>query len=386
MADINGTPDNDDLTGTPGDDTIDGLAGNDTLTGDAGDNHLDGGEGIDTVSYASAPAGDGGAGVNVDLAGGLATVAAYGNTDYLSNIENAIGSGYDDVLSGNDGNNVLDGGAGDDLLDGGAGDDSLIGGSGTDTVHFSGNSSDYTVEYIDGVSYRFIHNGADGADVLTGIEKLWFSDGEFDFSEFVAGVVPCFLAGTRLLTRHGYVPVESLQPGDEVQTLTHGCLRVLWLGRRHVAKNDRGRFDMPLQPIRISRDAFGAGLPTRDLWVSPDHAVFFRDSLIPAKALVNGTTVSRDGTVNDITYFHVLLERHAVVFSEGLPTESYVPTGNIDEFDNRETAPEILRCGTAALFGFRDCYRRVSSGPVVETARAWLAAQQPEDMPTRFVA
>jgi Ca2+-binding RTX toxin-like protein len=48
-------------------------------------------------------------------------------------IENAIGSDYNDDITGNDVVNTIDGGLGNDTLDGGAGDDTLIGGLGNDT-------------------------------------------------------------------------------------------------------------------------------------------------------------------------------------------------------------------------------------------------------------
>ncbi|MBY6116996.1 hypothetical protein KUW09_22045, partial [Mameliella alba] len=91
------------LDGHLGNDTIRGRAGNDTLIGDAGGDLLDGGADIDTVSYASSNAG--------------VTVALFNNTasgghaagDSFVDIENIIGSDFDDVLSGDANANVFDG-------------------------------------------------------------------------------------------------------------------------------------------------------------------------------------------------------------------------------------------------------------------------------------
>ncbi|MFL5073732.1 MAG: hypothetical protein ACJ8DS_00565 [Microvirga sp.] len=96
-----------------------GSAFNDTIIGDAGANVLDGGrEGsdqifgggdLDTVSYAASPRA-----VLINLAG---QVTADGiNTDTLSSIENAIGSGFDDVILSSDGVNRIDGGGGTDTV------------------------------------------------------------------------------------------------------------------------------------------------------------------------------------------------------------------------------------------------------------------------------
>ena len=118
------------LTGNAGNDKLDGGAGNDTLDGGAGDDKMDGGTGTDTVTYATATAG-----VKLDLGQGTATGGA--GDDTLANLENVIGSNYDDTLVGDAAANNLVGGAGNDVIDGGGGNDTLDGGAGTDTVSFA---------------------------------------------------------------------------------------------------------------------------------------------------------------------------------------------------------------------------------------------------------
>lgn len=190
----------------------------------------------------------------------------------------------------------------------------------------------------------------------------------------------CFLEGTRILTRTGYRPVEGLMAGDEVFTLKDGWQAVRWIGKRVAGQQPGGAIHPGEYPVRIARDAFGPGLPERDLWVSPDHGVYFRDHLIPAKSLVNGRTVSRDPDLTHIAYYHVLLDRHAVIFSEALPTESYIPFENAGYFENQESIPADLAAAMQCRIGpmVTDCYPRATLGPVVETARAFLAAQAPE--------
>ena len=119
------------LTGTAGADSLTGAAGNDTLDGGLGNDTLDGGAGIDTVTYASASAA-----VTVLLYSTTAPQTTGGSgSDTLLNIENLIGSNYDDQLKGNSANNVLTGGAGNDLLDGWSGADTMIGGAGNDRYY-----------------------------------------------------------------------------------------------------------------------------------------------------------------------------------------------------------------------------------------------------------
>jgi hypothetical protein len=76
-------------------------------------------------------------------------------------------------------------------------------------------------------------------------------------------------------------------------------------------------------PVRVAAGAFGPARPTRDLYLSPDHAVFVEDVLIPIRCLVNGDTVVQC-PVDEITYYHVELACHDIVLAEGLTVESYL--------------------------------------------------------------
>jgi Ca2+-binding RTX toxin-like protein len=135
-----GSPFNDILMGTAGSNALSGGAGDDTLDGGGGDDSLDGGTGTNTVTYANALSA-----ITVNL--GLATpqnTGGYGVETFL-NLQNAIGSPFDDALTGDASSNTLSGGAGDDTLDGGGGDDSLDGGAGTNTVTYANALSAVTV-------------------------------------------------------------------------------------------------------------------------------------------------------------------------------------------------------------------------------------------------
>ncbi|CAO3420103.1 hypothetical protein [Azospirillum doebereinerae] len=128
---------------------------------------------------------DAGSAIAVDLKQGY---GAWGEAqgDVYRNIEDAVGSAYDDNLVGSDGANDLRGGAGNDILRGndgndrllgeegddhligGAGSDYLDGGSGSDTAHY--NSSDAGL-YID-LAARLAYGGHAHGDVLASIENI----------------------------------------------------------------------------------------------------------------------------------------------------------------------------------------------------------------------
>jgi serralysin len=98
-------------------------------------------------------------------------------------IQNAVGTSYDDVLIGNGASNWLYGGAGNDTLEGrdgndflvgGAGNNTLNGGAGVDVAIYAAGRAAYSIQRAAG---SVTVSGAAGTDSLSGIERVWFSDG-----------------------------------------------------------------------------------------------------------------------------------------------------------------------------------------------------------------
>ncbi|WP_270936156.1 calcium-binding protein [Falsiroseomonas oryzae] len=209
------------LRGGTGGDTLLGGTGNDTLNGGAGPDSMDGGDNDDRFLIDGAVLGevdliDGGLGrdtldftawatlpfLALDLAAGTLRGGNAANVLLLmaqiepASMENAIGSGFGDLLAGDGDANLLEGrdgadtlqggtsndtllgGAQNDLLQGGAGNDSLNGGTGADTIE-GGDGVDW-VGYADAASAVSIQLnndtaggfGAAAGDWIAGVENI----------------------------------------------------------------------------------------------------------------------------------------------------------------------------------------------------------------------
>jgi len=176
-------------------------------------------------------------------------------------------------------------------------------------------------------------------DFTYGVES---STGQTDVGVVTVTTIACFAAGTRILTPDGEVPVETLRPGDLVTTHDDGPQPLRWIGKRRVPAKGK------LAPVRIETNAFGNH---RSLMVSPQHRVLLQDAfaellfgesevLVAAKDLVNDKSV-RIQEGGDVTYVHLLFDRHQVVFSEGLPTESFLPGPQTTQHFEQCVADEI---------------------------------------------
>jgi Ca2+-binding RTX toxin-like protein len=110
-----------------------GTGGDDILIGGTGNDILDGGEGSNTASYADATSK-----VVVSL---LVTtsqnVGGGDGHDTLTNIQDLIGSAFNDTLTGDGNDNTLTGGAGNDTFTTGGGNDTVNGGDGDDTAIYN---------------------------------------------------------------------------------------------------------------------------------------------------------------------------------------------------------------------------------------------------------
>ena len=178
---------------------------------------------------------------------------------------------------------------------------------------------------------------------------------------------PCFAAGTRILTTRGEIAVERLGTGDEVMLWQGDSAKITWIGRRRI---DLRRHPCPeiVLPVLIEAGAIADGMPGRDLYVSPDHALFLNGHLIPAKALINGRSI-RQARRKSVTYYHVELPRHGVLLADEAPAESYLECGNRGDFEN---GGEAVRLHPDFAQGKREaesCAPFAEAGPIVEAIR-----------------
>ncbi len=365
---LGGGDGNDSLDGGDGADSIDGDGGDDTISGGSGDDTLDGGTGSDTLY-----GGDGDDILREGSTGGL-TGALYGEAGN-DTLYSGTGTGADLLDGGEDDDLLIDqgssggqttllGGAGNDTLQGGPGNDSLEGGTGADDVSAGAGNDTILASHNDTVDGEagddfirlvdlgelaggtiFVEGGTTGqtsGDVLdlngladrstlnitsnvggeqTGTVQMY--DGTLVSFSNIDDVI-CFTPGTRILTETGYRPIETLALGDRIITRDDGPQPLRWVGTRQVLA--RGK----TAPIRIAPHVLGGSRP---LLVSPQHRMLFEgyraellfgagEVFAAARHLVDGQDVRvEEGGM--VTYIHLMLDRHQVIYAEGMATESF---------------------------------------------------------------
>jgi hypothetical protein len=221
----------------------------------------------------------------------------------------------------------------------------------------------------------------DGTTVLDNLNILGNYVGEgqdFVFTPDASGtgcdiyLIPCYRRGTRIQTAHGETLIEHLAIGDSVMSLSGQLLPIRWIGRRgysgEVAAGNKN-----VLPVLIRAGALADGLPRRNLWVSPEHAMSIDGMLIAARDLVNGDSIVQEETVEEVSYFHLEFDTHAVIFAEGAPAESFVDDESREMFENaaeyHRLYPQAVR--QAARF----CAPRIEEGHELEAVRRRLTAR-----------
>jgi hypothetical protein len=192
--------------------------------------------------------------------------------------------------------------------------------------------------------------------------------GAAESGALVSVLVTCFAAGTRIATPDGEVAVDTLRAGDMVLAGIDGTPRpVRWIGERTL---DLRAHPHPQEaaPVRIAAGAFADGVPARDLLLSPEHCVFADGTLIPARRLVNGTTITQLMDLPRVRYFHLELDKHDLLRSEGLLTESYLDTGNRAAFANAGVA--LLLHPEFSVNAALRCWRTDACAPLADVATA----------------
>jgi Hint domain len=155
----------------------------------------------------------------------------------------------------------------------------------------------------------------------------------------------CYLRGTRLRTTKTGRCVEDLKIGERVVILSGDnkpskpvSKPIKWIGRQRFEKRSE-RWPANLEPVRIRRFALDEQTPHRNLYLSPNHAIYIDGLLIPAKYLINGTSIvqAMPEGVEEIEYFHIELETHEVIFAEGVAAETLLV------MKDREAFADLIR-------------------------------------------
>ncbi|TAG19065.1 MAG: hypothetical protein EAZ40_10885, partial [Rhodobacterales bacterium] len=401
------------LDGGIGDDQLEGGDDNDTILGDTGNDSIFGGSGADSIE-----AGDGddtvlfGDGDDTVYGGnGNDLIDDVGGTE-LAGTNLVYGGAGDDTVYTGLGNDILFGDSGNDVLYGEAGNDTITGGTGNDTVYgdagndrfiiglndvntvAGGNVDNDTVNNLPPFApYEVIYGGGgpgagDADNDTIDLSAFGFSRVEIVYSSTnvedgyikilngagveiaridffnIENIFPCFTPGVMILTDRGEVPVEALVPGDLVMTRDNGLQPVRWVGRRDLGLLDL-MADPDLQPIEIAAGALANG-PDRVLRVSPQHRVLVEGAraelmfgeaevLVAAKHLLGQAGVTRALPLEGVSYIHILFDRHEIVQSDGVWTESFQPADRMLSAMEAEVRGEVLKlfpqlAGAAAAF------------------------------------
>jgi serralysin len=380
---LHGTAADDQLRGYSGDDELRGHGGDDKLSGGSGDDRLLGGSGDDKLSGGS---GDdvlrGGSGDD-DLSGGSGDDVLRGG----SGDDNLSGGSGDDSLYGGSGDDVLKGGSGDDLIVGGSGDDRLSGGSGDDIFRFSGDFGDDVItdlkdgDTIDLTSLSSVtdlgqldirQEGSDTVIEIPGGGSITVKG--LTPSEVLSHVeVACLARGTLVRTPRGETPVEALAIGDEILTVDGEAEPIKWIGRRAYAKPFIAA-GPKIAPILFRAHSLGPSVPSRDLYVSPEHAMLVDDALVPARLLVNGDSIRQVHDFDRVEYFHLEFDSPQVILTSGAASESYVESENRRMFANY--GDYVALYGEDAEAGATRRFPLVEGGRRLEALRERLTSQE----------
>lgn len=151
------------------------------------------------------------------------------------------------------------------------------------------------------------------------------ADGTSSSSEPYSGII-CFAEGTHIETPDGPKRVEDLRRGSLIRTQDSGDQALQWVGRTRVPLT---RAAEKLHPVVMPAGSLGNGLPARDLLVSQQHRMLIdvdaAEMFAPAKGLTPLKGVRLKRGLKTVTYYHLLLPRHAVIYAEGVRSESFYP-------------------------------------------------------------
>ncbi len=379
---MSGDEGNDSMFGGDGADSISGNDGNDTIQFGSGNDSVFGGNGNDLIDDVG----------GLQLAGDNRAEGGAGNDTIFTGQGNdsVFGDAGNDELHGEDGNDQLFGGADRDSVFGEDGNDTIVGGTGIDTlsggigndvfvavaadvtgglvpelifgggVPFPSPANDFDTIDLSTIGWNrivIVYDGGNDPTTESGTITIYTDStetvvlGTIQFTD-IESIIPCFTPGTMIMTAVGEVPVETLRAGDLVMTRDHGVQALRWVGRRDLSLTDL-LVQPDLQPVKIAESALGASSPSRDMMVSPQHRILLEGAraemlfgeaevLVAAKHLVGCNGVAQSVPADGVSYIHLLFDRHEIVQSDGLWTESFQPAERTLSAMDAEARGEVI--------------------------------------------
>ncbi len=168
---------------------------------------------------------------------------------------------------------------------------------------------------------------------LAGTLVDWITDSALTGSDLFLSSAACYCRGTLILTDRGEVAVEELAIGDQVVTEAGWLRPIKWIGRRsYVGWLAAG--NPKVLTICFKPGSLADRVPRRELWVSPEHAMYLDGVLVPAELLVNGSSIVKAAAVDEVDYFHLELDSHDLILAEGAWAESFVDDDSRGMFHN----------------------------------------------------
>ena len=143
--------------------------------------------------------------------------------------------------------------------------------------------------------------------------------------------VVCYAKGTMILTKDGFIPIETISKGNKI--ITKGKIqngkymkhpnykieKVIWASKFRVRElNSKSR------PICIKKNALAKNTPFQDLYVSPKHNIIIGGNMVRAHNMVNGNTIYQDNECTDVEYYHIECKKHSAIIANGVLSESYL--------------------------------------------------------------
>jgi len=184
------------------------------------------------------------------------------------------------------------------------------------------------VGVTDGGSNDFIVPGSgDGTALATfDVDNLDPDSPNGTWDLFVnGGIVVCFLEGTLIETSQGAKPIQWLRDGDLLKTLDHGFQALVKVVESRFVACDK------TLPVCISANTLDND---KDLFLSPHHRVLITNSycdllfgtpsvFVAAKHLLGLPGVRQETRARHVSYYHLVLRDHEVIFSNARPSESF---------------------------------------------------------------